>query len=81
MDLKSALQGWKSQINFVEQFCLGHAKVIEFQNFPKLVFSWWLKSKEIKEILCQASKHSAIGAFHSLFSPVFLSAVHFSGQF
>ena len=58
------------------KICLGHGKVMEFQIFPKTVFSYWLKSqkkkkeKEKKETLCQASKRSASGAFDSLFSPV-----------
>ena len=53
--------------------CLGHGQVMEFQIFPQIIFCQWLKSKEIFEPLCQASKCSASGVFRLLFSPVLLS--------
>jgi len=56
----------------IQKICLGHGKVVEFQIFPKIVFSWWLKHWKI---FCvnKASTCSPSGTFHSLFSPVSLS--------
>ena len=31
------------------KICLGHGKVMEFQIFPKTVFSYWLKSQKKKK--------------------------------
>ena len=45
----------------LEEFVWVMEKLRNLELFPQIVFSRWLKSKEIKETLCQASKRSACG--------------------
>ena len=54
----------------IREIFLDRGKVMEFQTFPIIVSSCWLKSKEIWKTLCQlinldqASKCSASGLFN-----------------
>jgi len=46
----------------IREIFLDRGKVMEFQTFPIIVFSCWLKSKEIWKTLCQSTliKHQNV---------------------
>jgi len=51
----------------IRKICFGRRKVVEFKIFPKLIFSWCLKSKEIWETCVKHQHVHPVGHFTCCF--------------